>query len=101
TMALIRTATMQSQTTNTPRRPRRIAAVIAAKSGINIASAIGRDMLEAALQTAWLIAKSSHGQFENYTKRTGYFHDRRFEIAQEVRHNPVNRCARLAVPLGK
>jgi hypothetical protein len=60
-MAVTSTATMQSQTTNTPRRPRRIAAVIAAKIGTSIANANGRDMLEATLQTAWLIARSSHG----------------------------------------
>jgi hypothetical protein len=50
---------MQSQTTNTPRRPRRMAAVVAAKIGTSIASINGRDMLEVTLRTAWLIARSS------------------------------------------
>jgi len=60
-MAVISTVTIQIKTTNPPRRPRRIAAVITAKSGTSIANANGRDMLEAALQTAWLIARSSRG----------------------------------------
>src|SRR5262249_18294630 len=60
-MALTSIATMHSQTTNTPRRPRRMAAVIAAKIGISIAIANERDMLEVTLQSPWLIAGSSHG----------------------------------------
>src|SRR5262245_38709178 len=42
TMAVTRTATMQSQTTKTPSRPSRTAAAIATKAGTRIAMANGR-----------------------------------------------------------